>query len=102
MSTSREVYYRYTDWWTGTENNDPCVKLNTYPVLRHTKCGVWIMIPYSKEKFVLKGSGRRFAYSEEKDALHSYKIRKNRQHARLVDQIEATRLRMTQMGMTPP
>lgn len=103
MSANQEVYYRYVDDWGGYDRSNPIVTLISYPVLRHTRCGVWIRVGFAGEKFVLSDPrGRRFAYADEQKALNSYRIRKERQHQRLVHQIEATRIRMVQMGVTPP
>jgi|GEM_PF-4503303 hypothetical protein len=102
MSANQEVYYRYVDDWTGYDRSNPIVTLISYPVLRHTRCGVWIRVGFA-EKFVFSDPrGRRFAYADEQKALFSYRIRKERQHHLLVHQIEATRVRMTQMGFRSP
>lgn len=60
---------------------EPVCKLHLhwYQIVKETPCGYWIeLYPGSKQKFVLKGNGKRFAYTSEQWALESFKIRKIR------------------------
>lgn len=49
-----------------------------YPVVRETPCGVWVL-HQGKEKFILNGDGKRFAYPTLQLALKSFRARKRRQ-----------------------
>lgn len=67
-----EVYYRFSD----PSEDRNYLYLEHYAVDRHTPAGVWLRDGTAKGKFVLKGSGRRFAYSNKAEALDSYRKRK--------------------------
>lgn len=52
--------------------NNMTVKLKSYKVISQTMKGYWISIPYGKKKFVLMGSGKRFAYETKEKALDNF------------------------------
>jgi hypothetical protein len=65
-------YYRYDDY----EN----ARCSAYKVVKKTLHGVWISLGYGeKDKFILDHARRRWAYPTMKDALNSFRIRKERQ-----------------------
>lgn len=49
-----------------------------YPVLKITRCGVWLDI-YGQARFVLLTARKRYACPTEAEALASYHTRKKRQ-----------------------
>jgi len=97
MTTQKKIgpdHYRYRE--TGEEDG---VKLicQRYIVVKETPKGYWVLLDHYIEdnwhpgfikrmqKFVLKDSGKRYCYPDRKDALNSFRIRKDRQlsHLRL-------------------
>lgn len=70
------VLFRYTN----TLNLETLiVELNSYPIRKETTCGWWIH--NDKPKFVLKGTGKRFAYPTKEQAKESFLRRKQMQIA---------------------
>ena len=69
--------------------------LSKYKVSSHTPKGVWLELidgaPEYGRKFVLNGSGKRFAYPDPKDARVSYIARKERQIQIVQKKLEAIR-----------
>lgn len=63
---------------------NPILKFITYSIIKETKCGFWIM-PYANgpKKFVLFGSGKRFAHTSKELAL-DYFIARRRFYGRLL------------------
>lgn len=71
--------FRYNDCNYYEEYTDADhLQLEKYKVIRETPKGYWINNGI-KEKFVLKGEGKRFAYVNIELALKSYIKRKSRQ-----------------------
>ena len=81
MRTDPEVFYRF-------ENHADVVLLEKYTVTRRTPCGAWLDV-YSKPKFVLNDSHKRFAWPTEEEAKVSFFARKKRQLALLRSQAQA-------------
>ena len=75
--TDQEVYYRFdaTSW-----GRDICVFLTRLSVVARTPKGVWLGYGgHKKDRFVLDGSGKRYAYPTVEAAWDSYQRRKSRQ-----------------------
>lgn len=66
--------YRYVD----PLMEDEAPECRVFPVLRNTPKGAWIKA-MGYEKFVLSGSGKRFAYPTKAEAIGSYITRKQHQ-----------------------
>lgn len=49
-----------------------------FPVIKETKCGVWIDI-YGQKRFVNLEAKKKYACRTEEEALESYRARKRRQ-----------------------
>jgi hypothetical protein len=71
-----------------------------YPIIRRTPKGAWID-GHQKPKFVLTtgGFGKRFAYTNIKDALRSYEIRKGWQKYHGEWTVEKAELGMKMVGI---
>ena len=84
--------YRYFDsrgYEDQAGNQCPRIYLAIHPVLRHTRCGVWIKDHQYKERFVnLDPGGRKYAYERESEARQSYIRRKQRQLQHLNAQLD--------------
>lgn len=82
--TKPEILYRIEDRLLYDGGRMVIEKLE-YHVIRRTPKGAWIgrnpgpPFPYGKDRFVLDGPGKRFAYPTLEAAIESYKIRKFRQ-----------------------
>jgi hypothetical protein len=67
------------------EFDEPCgrgtIELvhETYPVIKHTKCGAWLKLGDGSHRFVNKTSRKRFACPTIEEALESFIRRKQRQ-----------------------
>lgn len=99
------MYYRLMDAY-GPDNKAVITTLK-YRVLRETPKGVWLVPDWAsddwpKPRFVLNGSGKRYAYTSFERAKASYKIRKERQigHARHAIESAEARLAIIE-GYTP-
>ena len=55
---------------------DNCLRLYRMPILRKTPAGCWVGYSEADKKFVLEGSGKRYAYETEQEAFNSILIRK--------------------------
>lgn len=64
-----EVMYRA--WVMPTFCEPANYWFDEHPVLKHTKCGVWIDV-YGKKKFINTQSRKQFAYATEEDAIVGY------------------------------
>ena len=62
--------------------------VRTYPVIRATRCGVWIDDMSTRGKFVNLQAGKRYAAPTIEEALQSYKARKRRQVSILSAQLK--------------
>ena len=73
--------YRYHDNVTWYEGRDPeaIISLEQYKVTKTTPAGAWID-NYGTKKFVLNGSGKRFAHETPSWAWESFVARKRKQH----------------------
>lgn len=63
------VFYRayYESAWR------PCWWFDEFPVIKRTKCGVWIKRDYDpKPRFVLNDSRKKFAYPTKEEAMTGY------------------------------
>lgn len=63
------LYRAYLSIVFHSEHDKADVRFDTFPILRETPCGYWIMV--NAEKFVLKGNGKRYAYETKEWALES-------------------------------
>jgi hypothetical protein len=53
--------------------------LDSYPVLKHTRCGCWIALGYGMKKFINLDARRKWAHESPEDAMKSFVARKKRQ-----------------------
>lgn len=93
----KEYWYRYSyevDYGNAefiAFSHKPAIRLvkELWVVQRHTPKGVWIRRQgwYDKERFVLKGARRSWAYPTPELALNSFLIRKRRQIGYLTSQL---------------
>ena len=81
MTEDREILFRYDRDYDG-------YALMKLPVLRRTRRGAWVDF-YGKEKFVLGGARKRFAYPTKDEAFVSFLRRKKKQLAILAAQHDA-------------
>jgi hypothetical protein len=90
MEVGREVWYRVVDGrYAGSvdECGDPMgdggayVRVDEYPVLRHTPKGVWLEHAgrYGQHRFVLRVANKRWACPTKEEAMESFRARKQRQ-----------------------
>lgn len=84
------VLYRYDDYSTGDDYVTGIeICLRTYPVIRRTPKGVWISREaYGKQRFVLNGTRKAYAYPTKEEALASFIARKTRQRLLLEFQLK--------------
>lgn len=103
MENQNTVFYRYEFAIKGDMSGDTCYELILYKynLVKETPKGYWIrtehaygdVVDVKKEcHFVLKKSKKRFAYPTEKEALESFKKRKERQLDILYMQIRHCRV----------
>ena len=59
-----------------------------FPVIRETKCGVWLDVGFGESKFVLRDAKRQWASPTEEQAKHKFIQRKRRQIQILSRQID--------------
>lgn len=88
--------YRYHDM--RYEEGRVNVYLRTFPVVRTTRCGVWIQCAsydLKGDKFVLSNARKRFAYPTKKEALAAFIARKRSQYGILMGQAEWARAALT-------
>lgn len=83
---------RYTSSTTIHNDEFPLIlttelHVERYSVIRETPCGYWIRTLFTK-RWTSKTATRRFAYPTEKEALHNFIRRKQRQKCILRTQIE--------------
>lgn len=73
--------YRYHDevTWEDYKLPEAIISLKRYEVTKTTPAGAWID-NYGTKKFVLNGSGKRFAHETPSWAWESFVARKNKQH----------------------
>lgn len=76
IDTDTDVMYRYIDGYNEYGHGE--IELTVYKVVKHTPCGVKILL-YGKERFISNTSGKRFAYVDKKAALVGYIYRKKYQ-----------------------
>lgn len=79
-----EHYYRYEDSSCSTDSVH--VFEHKLPVVRRTPCGAWVD-DYGRERFVLNGAGKRYAYPTREAAWESFLIRKRRRVVHLYNQL---------------
>ena len=73
-------FYRYVMEMNGSSKGEnfpmPKVTLLTFPLLKETKCGYWIDVPYSQKnlgrKWILKVSRKRWAYPTKERAMVNF------------------------------
>jgi len=80
---NNEVVYRYND-------RDNEIRLETFRVLSHTKCGIWIDY-YRTRKFINLEKNKKFACVTFEDALDSFIKRKERQLSILTNQLNTAK-----------
>ncbi len=91
-----EVLYRISEHalW---DDGEMVIKCDEYRVLRRTPKGAWVSRnpvqygSYGKDRFVLDGFGKRFAYPTKQDAMASFIIRKKSQIGHLEQQLDFAR-----------
>jgi hypothetical protein len=87
--------YRYS-CLSYTEEYNPKLTLQSFPILRTTPCGFWIKYctGYKPKKFILSGSGKRFAYDTVKGALVAFIYRKKREQKILTGCMERSKTQL--------
>lgn len=72
-----ERWYRYEQWLF----TDGIVKIrcDSFPILRKTRCGVWLDLGFGEKRFVLSNAKKRWACPTKGEAMESFKARKLRQ-----------------------
>jgi hypothetical protein len=103
-----EYYYRYETRLEGTGYIDESgdyrpgygtnlfIELRKYVVVRETLKGVWIDKPFFGEKFILNSARKRFAYPTKEEAWESFKRRKRRQMAIVMQQLVCAKVALEQ------
>lgn len=76
------TYYRLFDAWAG--EGQPVITSMTFRVIRETPKGVWIVPSWASDdwpnaRFVLNGTGKRYAYPDFEQAKDAY-IRHKQSH----------------------
>lgn len=101
-----KVYYRLeplllwdTDGW-GRRVGKPKVELRmeAYPVIRETPKGVWINVFPGKDRFIIHGAHKRYAYPTMEEARVSFVRRKQKQLEYLARTIEEATLALSAAG----
>jgi len=64
-------YFRYDGY---EHANCDCLR-----IIKKTPKGVWVSLGYDDKKFILDDARKRWAYPSIKEALESFRIRKERQ-----------------------
>ena len=89
MKDNYNVLYRYHDFYS--EDLLECKPfLFLYPILKTTKCGVWISI-YPNKKFVNLNAKKQWACETIEKARESYLARKKRHIEHLENQLKTVR-----------
>ena len=89
------VYYRYDGY--------EYASCESFRVVKHTPKGVWISLGYmEKDKFILNGARKRWAYPSKVEALESFRMRKLRQIEHCRDTENRAKLALTKMGFDAP
>ena len=68
-------HYRYERKYPIFGPDKEEIELLEFKSVRETTYGYWLKIPYSKDKFVLKVSNKRYAYPTKEEAFNSFRIR---------------------------
>ncbi len=82
-----ELLYRYREAQMDEIHSDDIraaskamrLYLDSYPVLKHTRCGCWIALGYGRKKFINLDARRKWAHASLEDAMKSFTARKKRQ-----------------------
>ena len=83
-----EVWYRYeetlwapslNEWEEPVGRGSISIRLQEFPVLKHTPKGVWLFTFFGDKRFVLRDARKRFACPTKEEALESFIARKKRQ-----------------------
>jgi hypothetical protein len=82
-----EILYRYREAQMDEIHSDDVraaskamrLYLDSYPVLKHTRCGCWIALGYGRKKFINLDARRKWAHKSLEDAMKSFAARKKRQ-----------------------
>ena len=73
------VMYRYgSSYFWRDQEMIVSLYVSKYPIVRKTPKGCWVD-DYGKERFVLEGEGKRFAYYTKEKALYNFLRRKQTQ-----------------------
>ena len=84
------VWYDMNDSFLSSELvQHVSIVLYKFPILRRTPKGVWIKNLNKKERFVLLGGRKRYAYSTIQEAYTSFIIRKHKEKRALEDRVSA-------------
>jgi len=68
----------------------PSIEVKEYTVIKETRCGYWIRSHgnYGPKKFVLSGTGKRFAHTTKKMALEAFIYRRRFYQALMEQRME--------------
>jgi hypothetical protein len=94
-SINREILYRVEAIHFQDETT---LTFETYRVKRRTKCGAWVIIGLSGEKFILNEGRKRFAYDTKESAMISFKARKQAQIRILTAQLKNAEKALAKTG----
>jgi hypothetical protein len=92
-----EVLYRYDIkyMYSGIRK----LQLNEYPIIKETRCGVWIDIDYGRNKFVNLQAHKKWACETPELAMTSFKIRKIRQVQKILLELEEAKIALNIAGI---
>lgn len=105
-----EVWYRYEDHrrssWDGFEECSHSrleVSLRRFHVIKHTRKGVWLRIPYDLgwKRWVPISARKRYACPTIEEARSSFLARKNKQMRLLKEKLFDAQLAIGQVTMEP-
>jgi hypothetical protein len=82
-----EILYRYREAQVDDiRSDDPRqavgamrLYLDSYPIIKYTRCGCWIAIGYDRKRFINLDARRKWAHKSLEDAIKSFAARKKRQ-----------------------
>jgi hypothetical protein len=89
-----DVLYRYKYYDGQTKPT-----LETYQIIKRTRCGVWISLKYKDNKFINLEAHKKWACETKEEALDSFKRRKYRQLLIILGQLEYVKLELWSIGL---
>lgn len=82
-----EVLYRYREMQMDEIHSDDVraatksmrLYRDSFPVIKHTKCGCWIDLGYERKKFINLDARKKWAHPSLEEAMKSFVARKKQQ-----------------------